>query len=120
MESARKDPLQKITAWKEFLNALDFPENMPDYASQAYWESRYEMAESEHYEWYVDYDTLRPFFTQMLSPDMEILELGSGNSNILGLLHKAGFRHLTGSDFSWNVINSRKNEERYLKRGIRW
>lgn len=36
------------------------------------------------------------------------------------MLHKSGFRKLTGSDFSWNVINSRKNEERYLKRGIRW
>lgn len=36
------------------------------------------------------------------------------------MLHKAGFTKLTGSDFSWNVINSRKNEERYLKRGIRW
>jgi hypothetical protein len=51
---------------------------------------------------------------------MDILELGSGNSNILGMLHKLGFRRLTGSDFSWNVINRRKNEERYLKRGIKW
>lgn len=51
---------------------------------------------------------------------MEILELGSGNSNVLGMLYKAGFKKLTGTDFSWNVINNRKNEERYLKRGIRW
>jgi hypothetical protein len=53
-----KDQLQKINKWKDFLNKLDMPENMPDYASQAYWDSRYEL-EKDHYDWYVDFEQLK-------------------------------------------------------------
>lgn len=37
------------------------PENMPDYASQAYWDSRYEM-EKDHYDWYVNFEQLKVLY----------------------------------------------------------
>lgn len=120
MFEGRQEQLPKVSVWRDFLNRLDFPENMPDYGSQAYWEARYEMEDKEQNDWYVDYDVLRPYFLELLDPHMEIMELGCGNSNILGSLYKNGFKNLTGTDFSWNVINARKNDERYLKRGIKW
>lgn len=36
-----KDIVGKVHAWKQFLNKMNFPENMPDYSSQSYWDSRY-------------------------------------------------------------------------------
>ncbi len=51
---------------------------------------------------------------------MKILELGSGKSKMLDSLMKWGFKDLIASDFSWNLILQKKNEEKYLKRGIRW
>lgn len=51
---------------------------------------------------------------------MKIMELGSGKSSILGDMYRDGYKNLIGSDFSWTLINQRRNEERYLKRGVRW
>lgn len=31
-----------------------------------------------------------------------------------------GYKDIIGSDFSWTIINQKKSEERYLKRGVRW
>lgn len=51
---------------------------------------------------------------------MAIMELGSGKSSILADMFKDGYKNLTGSDFSNTLINQRRNEERYLKRGVVW
>lgn len=51
---------------------------------------------------------------------MKIMELGSGKSTIISDLFKYGYKNLIGSDFSWTLINQKRNEERYLKRGVRW
>lgn len=51
---------------------------------------------------------------------MEILEIGSGNSKFLDQLWGKGYRKLTGSDFSWKLINQRKEQEKMLQRGIKW
>lgn len=73
MFEGRQDQLPKVSVWRDFLNRLDFPENMPDYASQAYWEARYEMEDKEQNDWYVDYDVLRPYFLELIDPSMEIM-----------------------------------------------
>lgn len=39
---------------------------------------------------------------------------------MLDSLYKWGFKELIGSDFSWTLINQKRSEERYLKRGIKW
>lgn len=40
---------------------------------------------------------------------MKIMELGSGKSAIISDLYKNGFKNLIGSDFSWTLINQRRN-----------
>lgn len=39
---------------------------------------------------------------------------------MLDSLFRWGYHDLIGSDFSWTLINQKKSEERYLKRGLRW
>lgn len=51
---------------------------------------------------------------------MEILEIGSGNSKLIDKLCDKGFTKLTGSDFSWQLINQRKEQEKMVQRGIKW
>lgn len=51
---------------------------------------------------------------------MKILELGTGKSAIIDQMYKEGYKNIIGSDFSWTLINQKKSEERYLKRGIKW
>lgn len=41
---------------------------------------------------------------------MKIMELGSGKSNILKEMNKEGYKNLIGSDFSWTLINQKRNE----------
>ena len=48
------------------------------------------------------------------------MEIGSGKSSMIESFYKWGYKKLIGSDFSWTLINQRKSEERYLKRGILW
>ena len=38
------------------------------------------------------------------------MELGSGKSGIISDLYKEGYKNLIGSDFSWTLINQRRNE----------
>lgn len=63
---------------------------------------------------------LKELFVEFVDPNCRILELGSGKSAMLDSLFKWGYKDLIGSDFSWTLINQKKSEERYLKRGIRW
>ena len=39
---------------------------------------------------------------------------------MLDSFYKWGYKDLIGSDFSWTLIIQKKNDERYLKRGIKW
>ena len=64
--------------------------------------------------------TLKELLGEFVDPNCKILELGSGKSALLDSMFKWGYRDLIGSDFSWTLINQKKSEERYLKRGIRW
>jgi hypothetical protein len=41
---------------------------------------------------------------------MRIMELGSGKSSIISHLYKEGYKNLIGSDFSWTLINQKRNQ----------
>jgi hypothetical protein len=68
----------------------------------------------------VDWPSIKSLFEKFVNPNMKIMELGSGKSSIISHLFKEGYKNLIGSDFSWTLINQRRNEERYLKRGVKW
>ncbi len=63
---------------------------------------------------------LKDLFMEFVDHNARILELGSGKSAMIDSLYRWGYRDLIGSDFSWTLINQKKSEERYLKRGVRW
>lgn len=63
---------------------------------------------------------LKDLIVEFIDPNCKILELGSGKSNMLDSFYKWGYKDLIGSDFSWTLIIQKKNDERYLKRGIKW
>ena len=51
-----------------------------DYSSPSYWDERYATVE-ECFDWYQDYDNLKPFLSPYLrNEDIEILIPGCGNS----------------------------------------
>lgn len=118
--SRNKDTLINISKYKEFLSAKRCPENLPDYDDEAYWDARYELEQQEVYDWYVDWSNIKELFQEYVNPNMTIMELGSGKSAVLADMYKDGFKNLIGSDFSNTLINQRRNEERYLKRGVIW
>lgn len=82
---------------------------MPDYDDEAYWDARYELEQQEVYDWYVDYSAIKNLFEEFVTPNMKIMELGSGKSAIISDLYKSGYKNLIGSDFSWTLINQRRN-----------
>ena len=61
------------------------------------------------YDWYADWSAISPLFKEYVRPEMKILELGTGKSSILSELVKEGYKNLTGSDFSWTLINQKRN-----------
>ena len=46
--------------------------------------------------------------------------MGSGSSKVIDTLWDLGYRKITGSDFSWKLINQRKEQEKNLGRAIKW
>lgn len=72
------------------------------------------------YDWYVEPALIKDLVIEFVEKDMKILEIGSGKSSMIESFYKWGYKKLIGSDFSWTLINQRKSEERYLKRGILW
>ena len=56
---------------------------MPDYGSAAYWDERYSADENATFDWYQNYDALKPHLTPYLrtSEEFEIYVPGCGNSS---------------------------------------
>jgi hypothetical protein len=112
--------LAKLSKYKQFLIEHGFPENLPDYDVESYWDARYELEQQEIYDWYVQPQLLKDLFMEFVDSNGRVLELGSGKSAMVDSLNRWGYKELIGSDFSWTLINQKKSEERYLKRGVRW
>ena len=88
MDNSNSDPLAKISLYKKFLTENNFPDHLPDYDNEAYWDARYEIEQQEVYEWYVDWKVLKNLFKEFVSPEMHILELGTGKSEIIDHMYK--------------------------------
>ena len=49
MDNSNSDPLAKISLYKKFLTENNFPDHLPDYDNEAYWDARYEIEQQEVY-----------------------------------------------------------------------
>lgn len=58
----------------------------------------------------MDWSHIKKLFEEFVSKDMKIMELGCGKSSVLLDMYKDGYKNLIGSDFSWTLINQRRNE----------
>lgn len=105
----QKDELVKLSKYKQFLIANGFPENLPEYDVQSYWDARYELQQQEVYDWYVQPGVIKQLFGEFVDHNARILQLGSGKSAMLDSLYKWGYKDLLGSDFSWTLINQKKS-----------
>ena len=55
----QKNQLTKLSLYKQFLIENNFPENLPDYDIESYWDARYELEQQEIYDWYVQPHVLK-------------------------------------------------------------
>lgn len=59
---------------------------MPDYGNVSYWDERYAAEENKGFDWYIDYQRIKPYLMPYLrkAKDFEILYAGCGNSGTVG------------------------------------
>ncbi|KAJ1347350.1 hypothetical protein KIN20_002386 [Parelaphostrongylus tenuis] len=74
------------------------------YASREYWDDRFK--EERHFEWLVDFDTLKPVILPKLEPLSRILHVGCGTSQISMQLYKMGYKNITNRDNVEVIINN--------------
>lgn len=69
--------------------------------------------DSKHYDWILEYSTLKPFLLPYLESEDEILMVGCGNSRLSEGLYADGFRKIENTDYSTGVIEmmSRRTAE---------
>lgn len=78
---------------------------MPNYGESAYWNERYANAETEHFEWFCDFDQMESKVKAAV-PDVgaRVLVIGCGSSRLSGAMYDAGYESVTSIDISDVVI----------------
>ena len=79
------------------------PKRLGDYREREYWESRYQK-DNGTYDWLLKYENVKPLLQPHLSPSLQILNLGCGNSTLSELLWNDGYHYITNIDYSEEVI----------------
>lgn len=79
---------------------------LEDLQTREYWDQRYSNEEDDAtYDWFKNFSTLEMILTPHFpSHEARILELGCGNSDLSPSLHAAGYRNVTGIDFSPTLV----------------
>ena len=93
---------------------------MAKYSKAEYWDSRYQL-DPEPFEWYQNFDAVKPILKPLLNSNLaaRVLQLGCGNSRFAEDLYNSGFRDLTNVDVSRVVVQ--QMQKRHLdKMEIKW
>ena len=90
---------------------------MPNYGDPQYWEDRYKESAGKVFEWLEDFVAIEPLILRLLTEntdrvkeeaswrkDINILNLGCGNSTIAEDLYDKGFINTYNMDISTEVI----------------
>ena len=80
-----------------------------DYSSPSYWDERYATVE-ECFDWYQDYDNLKPFLLPYLrNEDIEIFIPGCGNSTLGASLYDSNYKNIVNVDTSEVVVQQMRD-----------
>ncbi|KAK8797588.1 hypothetical protein WA158_005934 [Blastocystis sp. Blastoise] len=82
---------------------------MTTYGDTKYWDDRY-LKDTDEFEWYQGYDSLKSILSQYVKRDDHILIVGCGNSNITGDMYKDGYKYITNIDISSVCIQQMKTK----------
>lgn len=85
------------------------PKNYSDFLSKKYWDSFFKKLErnsldSEFFEWYGDFSAIFPYFSDKISANSRILNIGCGNSLFSEELYDHGYKNIKNIDFSEKTI----------------
>lgn len=69
----QKDELAKLSKYKQFLISNGFPENLPEYDVESYWDARYELEQQEVYDWYVQPQVIKELFNEFVDHNSKVL-----------------------------------------------
>lgn len=86
------------------------PEKNETYGTQEYWEERYaqDKVEDKTYDWFKNYDSLKPIFNQLIQKSDKVIHLGTGNSTLPEDMYKDGYFNQINVDYSEAVIEHMK------------
>ena len=79
---------------------------MPNYASRSYWDERYAADDGAEFDWYQGWASIKEHVLPLLgsNTDAEVMIPGCGNSSLPCALYDAGWKNVTGVDFSAVVV----------------
>eukprot|EP01121_Diplochlamys_sp_Union-15-3_P016364 TRINITY_DN5551_c0_g1_i2.p1 TRINITY_DN5551_c0_g1~~TRINITY_DN5551_c0_g1_i2.p1 ORF type:complete len:216 (+),score=28.18 TRINITY_DN5551_c0_g1_i2:69-650(+) len=85
-----------------------------DYGSSEYWDNRYEN-EPEPFEWFLNYEALKPYITKRIPYDSLVLQIGCGNSVLPEDMAADGYKKICNIDLSQVVIETMKKKYQSTK-----
>ena len=92
------------------------PKSAKEFATKEYWDKFFQKRK-DSFEWYGNYDEIKPLLLQYLKPNDHFLIIGCGNSTLSVDLFDDGYENNTSIDISEIVIN--KMISKYKSNGIR-
>jgi len=82
-------------------------EGLRRYHTPKYWDARYSRSSFEYFDWYTDYQTLKPLMDYYLKrrPNASVLNVGCGNSRLSMDMALDGYSNITSIDISKNCVD---------------
>lgn len=95
------------------------PKTFPNYSDKEYWKNRYQNLTNETFDWYEDYDTIKPSIDELkLSKRSKILNIGIGNSEFSERLYDDGYKKNFNIDICRNVIKFMRDRNKKIRTGL--
>jgi ubiquinone/menaquinone biosynthesis C-methylase UbiE len=91
------------------------PESNSEYRSQEYWEQRYKLDQRSSYDWFLNYNQVRPLIVSHVESGSRILDVGCGNSLSAVNLAKDGYSNVLSIDYAASAIERAQREYPQLK-----
>lgn len=89
-------------------------QDLVDYSRREFWDLRYLKPQEVDNEWLITPDELEPHLSPFLSPESEILIIGSGDSKLSEYFYHLGFQYITNIDFSAVAVANLTNRSHAL------
>jgi hypothetical protein len=87
-------------------NAMTLPAKNSEYATQSYWDERYNSGDAL-YDWFnLTWPELQTYLSRFLSLESKILMLGCGNSVLSSQMFEQGYSSIVNLDFSAPLCES--------------